>query len=255
MIKSPDDVIDYFDGMLTREQAAAIYSKYENVNLDYGMPFDAHGMAMLLDSNSNGILEGFNAGKVDISDKVYRVLNPVIKKFGEKTTFSRTIVLGKEGDTVMVTLSKKSSRLLGKLNISRDDKVTIKSLKIDFRTGTLKSTMNTVIERLEQSNTCISRLSRLKPGIRGVDIIGKLIEVGPEKRLPKSQGGAASNAVLAKISDSTTALAVSCVGYPASCIKRMPLNSTIRVEFCSIIERNGSIIAYADANSRIMSIK
>ncbi|MCL5679789.1 MAG: hypothetical protein M1465_00385 [Candidatus Marsarchaeota archaeon] len=250
MMKNPKEIIDGFDGLLTKEQALALYSE-SRLEAMPKMPLSAEYVSRLLSNDAKGILSGLAKEKIDLQDEVYRVFNPSTKNFGESETFSRTVVLGSEGSTVNISLNKKTSDMLDSLKIERGDTILFKSLIIDIKTASFKSTPATSIDKLAQSHSGINDFSRIKSNMNAVDVVGNVIEVDSIRHVSRANGSSIP-AVKIVLSDGKTTLNVACWGQSALVAASLPLNLKVKLEFCKAIDRSGIIEMRADELSRLL---
>ncbi|MCL4404655.1 hypothetical protein M1583_01535 [Candidatus Marsarchaeota archaeon] len=251
-MKNTKDIIDGFDGLLTREQASRIYSEYKDATAQKGIPLNADAVSRMLHNSANGIVEGLARSKIDVMDKVYRVFNPVTRSFGEKKTVSRFIILGEEGNTINIILSKKASESIDREKIGRGCVVALKSLMIDLKSSTLKSTTSTKVLKVLESNSGINNFSKISSSKHSIDVIGTIVEASPLKRIATANGRNDLPVSHILLSDGKVALKVVCFGLPAMQLKDTPLNSKIKLEFCNTREKKGTIELYADDTSRVL---
>ena len=250
MMKTSDDIIDGFDGLLTKEQADRLYSesrsrpgiKEESVTAGY--------MSDLMSPGAIGILKGLEKEKLNLEDKIYRIFNPVKKNFGNSDSVSRILVLGPEGSTVKVLLGKKLSDAIDSGLFCRGDTVIITNLTIDIRASLLRPTQKTSIKKIAVDDACIKDFSLLSAGMKNVDIVGIAIEAGPVVTLGNSASRKFLSTYIA-LSDGKTSVNVACTGSSAELASKLPLNSKARIEFCDVRENNGTIEVHAGDLSRI----
>ncbi|MEM0154717.1 MAG: hypothetical protein QW814_02695 [Methanothrix sp.] len=250
MMKTSDDIIDSFDGLLTKEQAERLYSeskanlstKEETVTAGY--------INTIMESGATGILKGLEKEKINVKDEIYRIFNPVKKDFNNSTTVSRILVLGKEGSTVNVLLNGKISDIIDAGHFLRGDTIIITKLMLDIRKSLLRSTQKTSIKRITAAGNNINDLSLLIPGMKNINIAGVAIEAGPIKIIQTSSAKKLASTYLI-LSNAKTSVRVICTGSSAEAASKLPLNSMVRIEFCDAKANKGSIEIHAGDLSRI----
>jgi hypothetical protein len=251
-MKNPREIIDGFDGLLTKEQALALY--YESIKEAIPkMPLSAEYASAFFTNSANGILTSLAKEKIDIQDKIYRIFNPVTKSFGENKAISQTVVLGREGFTVNISLNRKASKMLDSFKIERGDTVLFKSLSIDIKLLSLKSTPSTSIIKITNSNFGINDFSKIRSSMETVDLIGTLVEAEQIKHISK-MSKLPVPVLKVLLSDGRKILRVTCWGSSALAIASIPLNHKVKIEYCKLKKSGDFIEIRADEMSRVLEL-
>ncbi|MEM0201966.1 MAG: hypothetical protein QXR73_02220 [Candidatus Micrarchaeaceae archaeon] len=250
MMKTSDDIIDGFDGLLTKEQADRLYSESKAHPATKEETVTARYINTLMEPGATGILKGLEKEKLDIKDEIYRIFNPVKKNFNNSITVSRILVLGKEGSTVNVLLNGKISDIIDAGYFLRGDTIIITKLTLDIRKSLLRSTQKTSIKRITAASNNIKDLSLLIPGMKNINIAGVAIEAGPIKITQASSAKKLASTYLI-LSNAKTSVRVVCTGSSAETASKLPLNSKVRIEFCDVSSNKGATEVHAGDLSRI----
>jgi len=222
MAEENNEDIDAYSGMISRE-AASNLSKPRKIKVE--------------DILSGNVREG---ELVDIEDYVYRVFNPRRFEKDGRERHVRTIILGNVERSVRVTLWDKSSALVDMIPIERQDKIYINNLLV--RKGLneleLSSRGNTFFTRISASNTGISDFSTLTAGENNIDILAKIVAIGPVKYFDY-QNGKQRKVARCTLSDGLVNL--SAAFWDSSCeyISTAHPGDYIKIEFGSVKENNG----------------
>jgi hypothetical protein len=250
MMKTSDDIIDGFDGLLTKEQADRLYSESRVHQGTNDGTVTAEYISHLMEPGATGILKGLEKERLNVKDEIYRIFNPIKKNFGNSNSVSRILVLGKEDRTVNVLLSQKTSDAIDSGNFCRGDIIIITNLTLDIRTSLLRATPKTSIKEIAKGDNLIKNFSLLTSGMKNIDIEGIAIEAGPIRVAETSPSRKFASTYLV-LSDGKTSVNVACTGSSAEIASKVPLNSKVKIEFCDVRERNGTIEAHAGDLSRI----
>lgn len=253
MMKTSDDIIDGFDGLLTKEQADRLYLESEASSQINEETVTAEYISRLMKPGATGILKGLEKERLNVKDEIYRIFNPIKKNFGNSSLVSRIMVLGKEGSTVNVLINEKNSNAIDSLKFCRGDIITITNLTLDIRTSLLRSTQKTLIKMETKADNGIRNFSMLVSGMKNIDIVGIAIEAGPIRVSGISASKKLASTYLV-LSDGKTSVNVSCAGSSAEIASKLPLNSKLRIEFCNVRESNGAIEVHAGDLSRIVAL-
>ena len=250
MMKTSDDIIDGFDGLLTKEQADRLYSESASNPKIREESFTAACISELMNPGAPGILKGLEKERLKIEDKIYRIFNPTKKNFGSSNSVSRILVLGSEGSTVNVLLGKKLSDAIDSGLFFRGDTVIITNLTMDIRASLLRTTQKTSIKKISAEDSCIKDFSLLSPGMKNINVVGVAMEAGPVVMLENSASRKFASTYI-MLSDGKTSVRVACTGSSAELASKLPLNSKVRIEFCDVRGNNDTMEVYAGDISRI----
>jgi hypothetical protein len=250
MMKTSDDIIDGFDGLLTKEQADRLYLESRSRSVINGGFVTAGYISDLMGPGATGILKGLEKERLNLEDKIYRIFNPVKKNFGNSDSVSRILVLGSEGSTANVLLGKKLSDAIDSGLFCRGDTVAITNLTMDIRASLLRPTQKTSIKKIAVEDSCIKDFSLLSPGMKNIDVVGVAMEAGPAITLVNSASRKFVSTYI-MLSDGKTSVRVACTGSSAELASKLPLNSKVRIEFCDVRGNNGTTEVHAGNLSRI----
>ena len=260
---SAEDVLEEFSGLISRKDAELIASSsasapvrtHENNN-DI---IDVVGLLEFITANS-GAVKQLNAGQqagadytVNIKDRVYRVFNQIEYNYGGRKGVKRDVVLGREGKTIRLTLFDNLSRLADTTPLERGDTVLVRNAALDVRSGVLKGVSRTVVLRMSPSQEGIGDYSLLKGGEKNIDVVGKIVEINPIRYVNRLDGGGQIGVVDCVISDLKDSMNVVLWGSSALATASMNANEFMKIEFCSVRERNGTKEVYATETSRVFT--
>ncbi len=192
---------------------------------------------------------------VDVRDYIYRIFNPTEFQTQARKGIRRAMVLGREGYAVKVTLYDKYADFIDINAFERGDVILAKNMLVDNASMELRNTRDTLMSRIVPSQSGITDFSRLVDGQKNIDVIGKLIEIGPIRYV--NTLGRESQVAVADciITDSEATMPVSLWGSSALMSTKMKPNDYIKIEFCSVRSRNSSAEIYAPDTSRVLISK
>lgn len=271
MMVGAEELVDRFSGMITKRQAEKLSGDNEISESEKDRrpkkSFDVTNTAgvlefinMELKSSAPRILVGEEKKEkylVNIQDYIYRIFNPLSYGSGERNTNKRTAVLGREGLTINLTLRDRISDFIDINVFERGDLVLVKNARIDLVSGGLLGISNTTINKIMPVpfNGTINDYSFLRAGQRNVDVIGKVLEIGPIRyvsRLGGSGQTAVADCVLTDLKDSVN---VSMWGSSAIQTAKMNINDILKIEFCNARTRNDRLEIFANDLSRVIANK
>ncbi len=251
---SIDETMDAHFGMISREQAASISGAEDDTA---GGKLGTNDIA-----TSRALLEFIAANRdstqqayaVNVKDRVYRIFNPLRR--GDRPESYRTVVLGSEGSTIQMRASGGISDYIDSAAVCRGDLVFVKGAVLDMKSESLAVSRRTLLTKLASSAVpAVSDFSALREGQRNIDVVGRVTEIGQIRNVAKLGGDgnvAVSDCIL---SDGAGTLRVSMWESSAAATSSMRINSTVRIEFCSVRLRNGETELYASDLSRVLQFK
>ncbi len=263
-------IIDSYHGMISKADAERILNGAIGKAIDKGeashgsaagpasskeKPLSASAVLEFINMNSQ---HGKNDGGryiVDVRDYIYRIFNPVEFQMQARKGTRRAMVLGREGHAVKVTLYDKYADFVDINAFERGDVILAKNMLVDNTNMELRNTRDTLMSRIVPSQTGITDFSKLVDGQKNIDVIGKIIEIGPIRyvnTLGRESQVAVADCV---ITDSEAMMPVSLWGSSALMSTKMKPNDYMKIEFCSVRSRNGSAEIYAPDTSRILISK
>ena len=254
-----ESVIDKFSGFITKDQAEYILNGGQsNMKSKHRSDMSVREVLELIaagvDNKSIQDSDADTVNTVSIKDQIYRIFNHNITRVGGKEIVRRIVVLGGEGSTIPLNLSEKLSRFVDLGAMERGDYVLVRNAFVDMQKSELRSLQNTSISRVTPSiMKVVTDYSSITEEMRGIDVLGKIIEIGPIKyvnRLGNRNQIAISSCT---ITDSRSSIEVSCWGSCAISTANLKINDTVKLEFCDARARDGKIQVYANDNSRIVS--
>lgn len=262
-----DDLLEELSGMVSRRDAELLAGAEGQAQNKAQRPYagvnDVTDVVELLEfANANSmvstpLVEGQKVAEyaVNVRDRIYRVFNQADYNYGNARGVKRELVLGREGRTVRLTLFNNLSRLVDITPFERGDTVLVRNAVLNVAGGTLKGTSRTVLLRLSPSGGGITNFSALKGGERNIDIIGKVVEIYPIKYVNRLDAEGQIGVANCVISDLNESMNVAMWGSSAIATANINANDVIKIEFCSVRERNGVKEVYATETSRILASK
>jgi len=188
-----EKMVDKFSGFITKEQAERILNANSESNQKATSDQRKSSMTVreLLDNmvlkekmEPHEILEDDNV--VNIKDHIYRIFNPQSVAAKGSASKRRTVMLGLEGSTIALNLRDKMSDFIDINFFERGDMVAVNNALLDSATGELKSTSNTIINKISPTKQhCVTDYSIIKEEARKVDIIGRIIEISPIRHVTR----------------------------------------------------------------------
>ena len=265
-------IIDSYHGMISQTDAERILNGA--IGKATGPEEPSHGSSAVAAGTSkekpisaSAVLEFINMNRqhgkdedggrytVDVRDYIYRIFNPVEFQTQARKGIRRAMVLGREGHAVKVTLYDKYADFVDINSFERGDVILAKNMLVDNANMELRNTRDTLMSRIVPSQTGITDFSKLLDGQKNIDVIRKLIEIGPIRyvnTLGRESQVAVADCV---ITDSEAMMHVSLWGSSALMSTKMKPNDYIKIEFCSVRSRNGSAEIYAPDTSRVLISK
>lgn len=258
-------IMDKFSGMISKEDAIKIMNGEISLNLEENNEQPKIQKQQINDiTDVRSTIAFINTKKttlnandknttnyiVDIKDVVYRIFNPMESKL--KKGIKRTIVLGYEGSTINLVVHNKLSDFIDVNAIERGDTIFIRNAVLDIKQSLLYDQKNTIISKISPTNNKIYAVSELSAGMRGVDVIGRITEIGTIKyvsALGNDQVAVAS----AKLSLNNVSVDVSLWGSSALATTRMNLNDFVKIEFCNVRSKFDKLEIIANDYSRVFS--
>jgi hypothetical protein len=244
---SVEEIVDRLSGMITKEQAAALSGRTSNA-------MSVDGLIELMDKRKAEDTHAAAADPftVNVKDSVYRIFNPVSLQTGSVHAVKRCVVLGKEGSTLRLSLRGRLSEFIDTGAFERDDVIEVDNAVFDIGNGELVDGMNTVMSKVSHArHDAIADYSALGNGLRNIDVIGKMIEIGPLRYADVSgKRLAASDCVLTDLKRSVDA---SLWGSSALATARIRVNDFVKMEFCSTRAGRDGLMLHAGDLSRIVA--
>jgi len=242
MPSSPDEIIDKYSGMISRGMAE-----------EMARASAAAGAA----AKKMRVEEILSADKlpqvIDIEDTVYRVFSKMLLQ-GGAGNYYRRIILGTEGRTISATLWRGHADLVDTLSIERGDFILAKSLAPRVWQGSteLTSTAATTFSRITPSSTGIVDYSKIAAGAKDVDVIGKVVDVGPLHSFT-TLSGRASSVADCNITNGSRNIRIVLWDSASRYAEAIRPGDYIKVEFVNAKEANGAIELHAGNGSRILA--
>ncbi len=248
------DTVDRFSGMITREQAERMAASREKAGTPAAEATDALRLSEFISAqrSSKAVRDSPAAYIVNITDKVYRVFNKVEYRRNGRNGASRIVVMGRENHTIKLNLLDRFAELADSLPISRSDVILVKNASLEMGRGELRSTNATQISVISHSEAAKAEFGDMAEGDRNVDVIGKVIEIGPIRYVSRLGGDGQIAVSECTITDAKTPLQVSLWGSSALMTTKLAINDTVKIEFCSVRSRNGRMELYASDLSRVL---
>ncbi len=257
--RRPSDVLEGLSGMITMDQANAIASgSLGNPNIllkGHNTEASASEIAALFDNaKANPQTYSMLPERITITDKIYRIFNPVSYHLGNTNRERRVVILGSEGQTIEVSLFGKHSEMADLIPLERGDRVLFKNLSISRDSMALSTNASSSLNRLEVSKIRpIVDFSLIKNDEKNIDIIFRVIEIGAIRHIERINRSGQIAVCECAVSDGTTVANASFWGSSALASARMRLNSIIKLEFASVKDVKGTKLITASDYSRVLS--
>ncbi len=249
-----DSVINSHYGMITSAQATEIASK--NNSLLSKEHIDVQGINdfLKMQTHQSSLLKDSKGGNynVIIEDKIYRIFEDFDNIDDNKKKNKRTIILGREGNTIALKLSEKFSKIIDINGFERGDIISARNVLLDIIHNELIAIPTTVLTRIFPSDSGIKNYDELIDGMKNIDVIGNIIEIGPIRYVNKINSNDLIGISSCVISNTYKTFNVSLWGRAALKTAAMNGNDTIKIEFCAIKKRNNTLEIYANDLSRIL---
>ncbi len=247
------DVLDSYGGMISRKQAqelsagAGARSERDVTNVSAFLEYvNAKSDNRLVRENAE------SAYTVNIQDRIYRIFNPM--EYGKQKR--RTIVLGSEGATIRMVLRGKLVDFIDSNVFERGDIVLIRNAAYDPQRNWLTGIYNTMINKIMPSPLQpITDFSQLHEGMKNIDILGKITEIGPIRYVNRLTGEGRIAVSDCMLSDLEKSISASLWGSSALMTSKLTVNDYVKIEFCNVVSRNSNMELYANDLSRIVSSK
>ena len=85
---------------------------------------------------------------VNVKDRIYRIFNPSSTNMKGREITKRTVILGEEGSTIVLSLRDKLSDFIDINTFERGDTVIVNNAVLGSSDGELKSSQNTIINKV-----------------------------------------------------------------------------------------------------------
>jgi hypothetical protein len=254
-----EKLVEKFSGFITKEQAEAILKNEpffdqkkpasRNTTLNVKKLLDLIGPA-----NPQMKLDGKDTTSVNVKDKVYRIFNPLEAKENGSDTKRRKMILGEEGLTIALNIRGPLSDYVDSYGLERGDTIIIKNALVDPTTASLKSGVNTTIERvIDSTNDVIADYAKVTEDTRKIDIVGKILEIGQIRNVSKPGSNIQSPVASCTITDSSNIIDASFWGSSALATKNLKANDLVKIEFCDLKIKEGKLQLYANDDSRVLA--
>jgi hypothetical protein len=257
--------MDKFSGMISKENAIKIMKGEISLDINNSIikqkkqnnisdVTDVRNIIEFINTKRNAIIED-NIKKeenyiIDIKDVVYRIFNPQESKL--KKGIKRTLVLGHEGATINFVVHNKLSDFIDVNTIERGDTIFIRKAVLNIKQSLLYDQKSTLISKIAPTTNKIYVISELSAGMRGIDVIGRITEIGTIKYvsgLGNDQVAVAS----AKLSLNDKSVDVSLWGSSALATTKMNLNDFVKIEFCNVKNKFDKLEIIANDYSRVFA--
>jgi hypothetical protein len=251
---SVEEIVDRLSGMITKEQAAALSSRGGGCGCGAMSVNDVLGLIDAAATKKPRSDTDSGPFTVNVQDSMYRIFNPVNLASGSRRLSRRSVVLGREGSTLRLGLRGRLSEFIDTAAFERNDVVAVSNAIIDAGRGELVDGKDTVMRRVAPARRdAIVDYSTLVDGLKGIDVLGKIVEIGPVRHADISgKRLAVSDCVLTDLNRSVNA---SLLGSSAAATSNIRVNDFVKIEFCGTgTGRNGPML-YAGDLSRIVANK
>ncbi|MDE1846263.1 MAG: hypothetical protein KGH53_03225 [Candidatus Micrarchaeota archaeon] len=189
---------------------------------------------------------------VEIEEVVYKVLSKRPVEVGGVDIIVRVLLLGTKEQNIRMVLFDKKADLPTLLPIEGGDKIIARNFVV--REGTsgleLASIAQSTIAIESQAKTGINEFSRINLGAQEVDVVGKLVVIGPIKHSIFAAGRDDDSCSLT-ISDGIDQLKVLIVGNGIRDMEQAHPGDPVKIEFAQI-RKNGGVELYLNESSRIL---
>ncbi|MGC8688348.1 MAG: hypothetical protein ACP5RQ_03050 [Candidatus Micrarchaeia archaeon] len=262
-------IMDKFSGMISKEVAIKIMKGEIPIDIDNNLSTKQKKRINNINSTSDitdvrntiefintkrNIMIGDNKEEgnyiIDIKDVVYRIFNPQESKL--KKGIKRTLVLGYEGATINFVVHNKLSDFIDVNIIERGDTIFIRKALLDIKQNLLYDQKSTLISKIAPTTNKIYVVSELSTGMRGIDVIGRITEIGAIKYV-SGLGNEQVAVASAKLSLNDKSVDVSLWGSSALATTKMNLNDFVKIEFCNVRNKFDKLEIIANDYSRVFA--
>ncbi|MGC8648872.1 MAG: hypothetical protein ACP5UN_01475 [Candidatus Micrarchaeia archaeon] len=262
-------IMDKFSGMISKEVAIKIMKGEIPIDIDNNLSTKQKKRINNINSTSDitdvrntiefintkrNIMIGDNKEEgnyiIDIKDVVYRIFNPQESKL--KKGIKRTLVLGYEGATINFVVHNKLSDFIDVNIIERGDTIFIRKALLDIKQNLLYDQKSTLISKIAPTTNKIYVVSELSAGMRGIDVIGRITEIGAIKYV-SGLGNEQVAVASAKLSLNDKSVDVSLWGSSALATTKMNLNDFVKIEFCNVRNKFDKLEIIANDYSRVFA--
>ncbi|MDE1825715.1 MAG: hypothetical protein KGH61_04115 [Candidatus Micrarchaeota archaeon] len=187
---------------------------------------------------------------VEMSAQVYRVYNRKVVEIDGRDVEIRIIILGTQGENIRAILFEEKVALANSMPIERGDVLHL--VRFVVRRGynglELASLLDSRIEKISSSASEVANFSMLRNGQKDVDVIGRIVAIGPVKHSIFSIGRG-NDACNCTISDGKTQMRLTVIGNAVHDLSLAHPGDPIKIEFCAVRDEKE---LYANESSRIL---
>lgn len=189
---------------------------------------------------------------VEMEEVVYRVYNKKLVEVGGVDIMTRIILLGTEQKNIKVILFDGKVDLANSIPIERGDKIIARNFVVKKYAGSLElaSIAQSTIGREIEAKTGINEFSRINPSAQEIDVVGKLVVIGPIKHSIFAVARD-NDSCSFTISDGIDQMKVLVVGNGVRELETAHPGDPIKIEGATI-RKNGGIELYLNESSRIL---
>ncbi|MDE1869604.1 MAG: hypothetical protein KGH71_01295 [Candidatus Micrarchaeota archaeon] len=189
---------------------------------------------------------------VEIEEVVYKVYSKRLVEVGGVDIMTRLISLGTRENRIRLILFDGKVDLANSIPIERGDRIVARNFVV--RKGVhgfeLASIAQSTIGREMSANTGITEFSRIKPDAQEIDVLGKLVVIGPIKHSIFAVARD-NDSCSFTISDGIDQMKVFVVGNNVRELESAHPGDPIKLEYATV-RKNGGVELYLNESSRIL---
>ncbi len=245
---SAEEIMDAYSGMISKSDAEKIAG---SIDVKGQSVFDAKAVIEMAGKQ----IKNPKLLEIDVQDEVYRIFNQPVAKEGAVRW--RTVVLGKEGDTISLELRGRLSASIDFGKFERGDTIMVNRALLDTKKLKIVSFTDTTIGRVKRSANGVVELKGVAIETKNVDVSGKVTVMSQPREIPKI-GSKGNTAVIdCTISQDEISADVTMWGSSAyAFIDANPnIGDIIKIEFCNIKPVEGKLRIVANDSSRVLLLK
>lgn len=249
---STDQVLDEHLGMIDRQTASKMAEdKSLAQELESNDPLD---IASEMISVKQMILGNVKANSlVEIEETVYRVYNKKSVDINGADILIRMIILGTQGENIRLILFGEKAEIVNSLPIERGDRIIARNFVVrrGYNGLELASIVQSTIKIEYSAKSGINEFAKIKGGASEVDVLGKMLVIGPIKHSIFAKGRDTDSCTFT-ISDGIDQMKVVAVGNVIRDVENSHPGDPIKIEFATVRSGISGPELYLNESSRVL---
>ncbi|HVA83086.1 MAG TPA: hypothetical protein VNF06_02905, partial [Candidatus Aquilonibacter sp.] len=186
---------------------------------------------------------------IEIEEVVYRVFSKRQVEVGGVDILTRVLLLGTKEGNIRVILFDGKVDLANSIPIERGDRVVARNFVVRKSAAGLElaSISQSTIRKESEARSGINEFSRINPSAQEVDVLGKLVVIGPVKHSIFAVARDNDSCEFT-ISDGIDQMKVLVVGNGVRELEMAHPGDAIKIE-CATIRKNGKVELYVNESS------